>query len=126
MSIELLSVYSEGIEAGKEELTARLAELESRLRNAKDMRKNQKTRTVLPPLKQKPLGAVEMCWTGAAEAMKYGSEGNSLAVTRADLQAAKDARKLFKGFTEQQMAVALLVLMIDLGRRIENKTQQNG
>jgi hypothetical protein len=70
---------------------------------------------------KKPLEARELCWAGAAEAMKYGSEGNSKTVTRADLQATIKARKLFEKFTDQQMAVALLILMVDLCRRINDK-----
>jgi len=67
---------------------------------------------------KKPLEVRELCWSGAAEAMRYGCPDRPM-LSNADLKAVVKARQLFEGLTDQQMAVALLLLMVDLGRRIE-------
>ncbi len=71
---------------------------------------------------KKRLGASDLCCIGAAEAMKYGALPDARKVTRADYRAVEKARGLFEGFTDQQMAVALLICMVDLGRRIDSKS----
>ncbi len=69
---------------------------------------------------KKPLANNELCWSGAAEAFRYGCL-DAPDVSRADIKQIIKARQLFEGFTDQQMAVALLILLLDLGRRIENQ-----
>jgi hypothetical protein len=81
----------------------------------------RKIRTVKEPPKPKPLGASDFCYIGAAEAMKYGATPDARKITRKDYQAVEKARDLFEQFTNQQMAVALLILMVDLGKRIDTE-----
>lgn len=80
------------------------------------------------PTKQpqkKELSAVDACYFGAAEAMKFGSDGNHLKVTQAQISRAREAVRLFERFTDDEMALSLLVGMVELGRRIERKENGN-
>lgn len=55
---------------------------------------------------------------GASEVFRLnGPEASE--PTREEGEAINEARALFETFTDQQMAVALLVLLLDLGRRVE-------
>lgn len=55
--------------------------------------------------------------------MKYGSRGEAKKVRRSDLKAAEKARDFFEGYSVQEMAIALLILMVDLGRRVNEKEE---
>ncbi len=75
--------------------------------------------TAQPPAK--PLSASDACYLGAAEAMKFGALPESRSVTRAQLKAARTALSLFEDFTDDEMALSLLLAMVTLGRRVERR-----
>jgi hypothetical protein len=68
----------------------------------------------------KKLALNELCWTGAAEAFKFGCP-DAPCLDSADYKSVIKARELFETFTDEQMAVALLILMLDLGRRLQGR-----
>lgn len=71
-----------------------------------------------------PLSAMNACYLGAAEAMKYGAAPESRQVTQAQLRAASRALRFFDDLSDDEMALALLVAMVALGRRVEEKERQ--
>lgn len=82
---------------------------------------NNTTHNTEPDDAKPKISASDLCFLGAAEAMKYGAKDEGKKVSTADLRGANRARHLFKNYTDQQMAVSLLILMLDLGRRIAEK-----
>jgi hypothetical protein len=63
---------------------------------------------------------VDVVYVGAAEAFKCGAKDRG-DFSRADYRACAKARTLFEGFSDKQMALALLICMFDLGERV-NRT----
>lgn len=61
---------------------------------------------------------VDTVYVGAAEAFKVGSKDREDFFTKADYKACARARGFFEGFTDKQMAFALLICMYDLGERL--------
>jgi len=68
-----------------------------------------------------PLSASDACHLGAAEAMKFGAKPDSQSVTQSQIRAAGDALRLFESYSDDQMAVSLLLAMVALGRRVERR-----
>ena len=69
----------------------------------------------------KPLSASDACYLGAAEAMKFGAAPESRSITQSELRVAREALRFFETCTDDQMAVSLLVAMVALGRRVEQR-----
>lgn len=73
-----------------------------------------------------PLSASDACFLGAAEAMKFGAKPDCQSVSQAELRAAREALRLFDTYTDDQMAVSLLLAMVVLGRRVEQREKEAG
>ena len=71
------------------------------------------------------LSVVDVCYLGAAEAFKFGSDGNHLKVTQSQINCARKTLKIFDDFSDDEMALSLLVGMVELGRRLERKEYGN-
>lgn len=89
------------------------------------MKRKQQPQLISKAPERGRLSAVDACYLGAAEAFKFGSDGNHLKITRAQISGAREAMEMFKHFSDDAMALALLVGMVELGRRIERKEHGN-
>lgn len=66
----------------------------------------------------------DLAFAGTSEAYRWACPGQHPEYTRDQLIAINEARELFEKMTDEQMAAALLILLVDLGRRTENADER--